>query len=453
MKPVVAIVGPPNAGKSTLFNRLTKTRNALVDDFAGVTRDRLYAEASWNDVTFDIVDTGGFFALDRDPFARKTHDQIRQAIADADAVILLFDGAGGISAYDRDLMDLVREFSVPVFHAVNKIDHPGREDHLYEFYALGAEPLYALSSAHGHGISALLDDVVAALPQTGGETGQEPVRMAVVGRPNVGKSSLINRILGQERVIVSDTPGTTRDAVDTLCRVNGRPYLLIDTAGVRRKSKVKEKLEKYAIIKAMESLDRCDIALIMLDAAAGITEQDVRIAGYAFEKGRACIFLLNKWDLVEKSDRVFKQIKEEIRYRAKYLSFVPILTISALTGRRVPKIFEFADAVFAQYDRRIGTGPLNRILEAATTRTEPSMHHGRRLKFYYAAQTGTRPPTFVCFVNYPEGVHFSYQRYLINQIREAADLDMVPIRVWLRKRGEDRPRKGPGKKKSAKSKS
>lgn len=452
MKPIVAIVGPPNAGKSTLFNRMTKTRSALVDDFPGVTRDRLYAAASWNGVDFDIVDTGGFFALDKDPFAVKTHDQIRQALADADAAILLFDGSSGISAYDRDLMDLMREFSMPVFHAVNKIDNPGREKHLYEFYTLGAEPLYALSSAHGHGIATLLDDLVAALPKN--ETGPEPepIRMAVLGRPNVGKSSLINRILGEERVIVSDAPGTTRDAIDTLCLVNNRSYLLIDTAGVRRKSKVKDKLEKYAVIKAIESLDRCDIALILLDASVGITEQDVRIAGYAYEKGRACIFLLNKWDLVEKTDKVFKQIKEDIRYQAKYLSFAPILTISALTGRRVPKVFEFADAVFQQYSRRIGTGVLNRIIETATTRTEPSMHHGRRLKFYYAAQTGTRPPTFVCFVNYPEGVHFSYQRYLINQIRQAGGLDLVPIRLWLRKRGEDRQNKPVKKKKSARSK-
>jgi GTP-binding protein len=452
MKPVVAIVGPPNAGKSTLFNRLTKSRNALVDDFPGVTRDRLYGSASWDGVDFDIVDTGGFFAADKDPFAEKTHEQIRQAIDDADAVILLFDGSSGISAYDRDLMDLMRQFSVPVFYAVNKIDNPEREKYLYEFYALGAEPLFALSSAHGLGIASLLDSLTAALPKEKTAPEPEPIRMAVLGRPNVGKSSLINRILGEERVIVSDAPGTTRDAIDTLCKVNNKSYLLIDTAGVRRKSKVKDKLEKYAVVKALESLDRCDIALILLDASMGITEQDVRIAGYAYEKGRACIFVLNKWDLVEKSDKVFKQIKEDIRYHAKYLAFAPILTISALTGRRVPKIFEFADAVFTQYSRRIGTGVLNRIIEAATTRTEPSLHHGRRLKFYYAAQTGTRPPTFVCFVNYPEGVHFSYQRYLINQIRQAGGLDLVPVRLWLRKRGEDRQKKPGTRKKREKTK-
>ncbi|MFP4194845.1 MAG: ribosome biogenesis GTPase Der [Desulfosalsimonas sp.] len=452
MKPIVAIVGPPNAGKSTLFNRLTRSRAALVDDFPGVTRDRICTPAAWDGKEFDLVDTGGFLAQERGEFTEKTHHQIRRAISEADAVILLFDGAHGISAYDRDLADLVREFNVPVFCAINKIDHPGREDNVYDFYSLGIQPLYPVSAAHDTGITALLDDLWRALPETDEATPEKPVKMAVIGRPNVGKSSLVNHILGEERIIVSQTAGTTRDAIDTLCSVDGKPYLLIDTAGLRRKSRVKGKLEKYAIGKALESLDRCDIALIMLDAEAGITEQDVRIAGYAYEKGRASIFLLNKWDLVEKHDRVFKRIKEEIRYRAGYLNFAPILTVSALTGRRIPKIFEFADAVYAQYTYRIPTGPLNRIIESATHRTEPSMHRGRRLKFYYAAQTGTRPPTFVCFVNYPEGVHFSYQRYLINRIRESAGLDMVPIRLWLRKRGENGQRKQPGKKKPAKIK-
>ncbi|MCF8111739.1 MAG: ribosome biogenesis GTPase Der [Desulfobacteraceae bacterium] len=452
MKPIVAIVGPPNAGKSTLFNRLTRSRSALVDDFPGVTRDRICAPAFWDGKNFDLVDTGGFLAQDKDEVAEKTHQQIRRAISEADAVILLFDGAHGMSAHDRDLADLAREFNVPVFCAINKIDHPGREDNVHDFYSLGIESFYPVSAAHGTGLTALLDDLGQALPETGQGASDEPVKMAVIGRPNVGKSSLVNRILGEERVIVSETAGTTRDAVDTLCRVNGRPYLLIDTAGLRRKSRVKAKLEKYAIAKALESLDRCDIALIMLDAEAGITEQDVRIAGYAYEKGRACIFLLNKWDLVEKHDRVFKNIKEEIRHRAGYLNFAPVLTVSALTGRRVPKIFEFADAVYAQYTYRVPTGPLNRIIESATLRTEPSMHRGRRLKFYYAAQTGTRPPTFVCFVNYPEGVHFSYQRYLVNRIRESAGLDMVPVRLWLRKRGENNQKKPAKKKKTAKIK-
>ncbi|MFP3999094.1 MAG: ribosome biogenesis GTPase Der [Desulfobacterales bacterium] len=449
MKTIVAIAGPPNAGKSTLFNRLTRSRHALVDDFPGVTRDRICATVSWDDTQFELVDTGGFLMQDKDEFAEKTHHQIRLAIGEADAVILLFDGAHGISAYDRDLADLVREFDIPVFCAINKIDHQAREDNIYDFYSLGFQDLYPVSAAHGTGITALLDDLTAVLPKTDHEALSQPVKMAVLGRPNVGKSSLVNRILGEERIIVSEIAGTTRDAIDTLCEVNGRPYLLIDTAGVRRKSSVKEKLEKYAVVKALESLQRCDIALIMIDSQAGITEQDVRIAGYAYEKGRACIFLLNKWDLVEKHDRVFNKIKDEIRYKAGYLSFAPVLTVSALTGRRLPKIFEFADAVYAQYAHRIPTGPLNRIIESATQRTEPSMHRGKRLKFYYAAQTGTKPPTFVCFVNYPEGVHFSYQRYLINRIRESAGLDMVPIRLWLRKRGEGGQRKPPKKKKQA----
>ncbi|MFP4159097.1 MAG: ribosome biogenesis GTPase Der [Desulfobacterales bacterium] len=451
MKPVVAIAGPPNAGKSTLFNRLTRSRSALVDDVPGVTRDRICAAASWDEVEFDLIDTGGFFIHDKDEFAEKTHQQIRRAIADADAVILLFDGAHGISAYDRDLADLVREFDIPVFCAVNKIDNPERQDNLHDFYSLGTDRLYPVSASHGHGITALLDDLAACLPRSGKQASTEPVKMAVIGRPNVGKSSLVNRILGEDRIIVSRSAGTTRDAIDTPCEVNGRPYLLIDTAGVRRKARVSEKLEKYAVGKALESLERCDIALIMLDAEAGITEQDVRIAGYAYEKGRACIFLLNKWDLVEKNDKVFTRIKEEIRYRAGYLNFAPVLTVSALTGRRVGKIFEFADAVYAQYCRRIPTGPLNRIIESATERTEPSMHRGKRLKFYYAAQTGIKPPTFVCFVNYPEGVHFSYQRYLVNRIRESAELDMVPVRLWLRKRGESGQRRPKKKKKPAKA--
>ncbi|MCF8024683.1 MAG: ribosome biogenesis GTPase Der [Desulfobacteraceae bacterium] len=452
MKPVVAIVGPPNAGKSTLFNRLIRSRAALVDDSPGVTRDRLCASASWDGIEFSLVDTGGFFIYDKDEFAEKSHHQIRQAIREADAVILLFDGAHGISAYDRDLADLVREFDIPVFCTVNKIDHPGREENVYDFYALGLEAVYRVSATHGDGLGALLDDLTASLPQTGETALDEPIKMAILGRPNVGKSSLVNRILGEERIIVSEIAGTTRDAIDTLCEVDGRPYLLIDTAGVRRKSKVRTKLEKYSVGKAIESLKRCDIALIVLDAEAGITDQDVKIAGYAYEEGRACIFLLNKWDLVAKHDRVFTGIKDEIRYQAGYLNFAPVLTVSALTGRRVPKIFEFADAVYAQYTQRIPTGPLNRIIESATLRTEPSMHRGKRLKFYYAAQTGIKPPTFVCFVNYPEGVHFSYQRYLVNRIRESAGLDMVPIRLWLRKRGENKQRKAPKKKKPAKAK-
>lgn len=442
MKPIIAIVGRPNAGKSTLFNKMTRTRDAIVDNFPGVTRDRHYGSMNWNEREFTVIDTGGFYFSDTDEFSEKTHEQVGYAIADADAIIVLFDGTQGVSPFDRDMVELLRGIDRPVFYAVNKMDTDRREDLIYDFFSMGIDPIYSISAEHGHGVGDLLDRITEKLPESTGEPDTEPIRVAIVGRPNVGKSSLVNRILGEERVMVSDIPGTTRDAIDTPFTFNGRSYLLIDTAGIRRKAKVSRKLEKFAIIKALDSLERCDIALIMIDAAEGLSEQDIRIAGYAFERGCACIFLFNKWDLVEKEDGTLKSIKENLRDQAKFLNFAPMLTVSAKTGRRIPKIFEFIDTVYAQYTSRIGTGPLNRIFADATGHTEPPMFHGRRLKFFYAAQTGTKPPTFVCFVNSPEGVHFSYQRYLINRVREATGLDMVPIRLLLRKRSgaEDRPR-------------
>lgn len=437
MKPVVAIVGRPNAGKSTLFNRLTRTRDALVDSMAGVTRDRHYGSASFNDVDFTVIDTGGFYFSDSDQFVQKTHDQVRYAIEDADAIIALFDGTQGVSPHDHDIMDLLRASTKPVIFAANKMDYLKREESLVDFYSFGIEEVFPISAEHGHGIYELLERLVESLPKTDPEETQETIRLAIIGRPNVGKSSLVNRILGEERVIVSDIPGTTRDAIDTRVEVNGRQYLLIDTAGIRRKAKVTEKLEKYAIVKTMDAIARCDIALIMIDAADGIVEQDIKIAGYAYEKGRACIFLLNKWDLVGKSDHTFKKYKEDLEYQASYMSYAPFVTISALTGRRVPKIFDTIETVYEQYTHRSATGPLNRIFSEATELNEPSMFRGRRLKFFYATQIAAKPPTFVCFVNYPEGVHFSYQRYLVNRLRESLGLDKVPIRLFLRKRGGD----------------
>lgn len=440
MKPIVAIVGRPNAGKSTLFNRLTKTRDAIVDSTPGVTRDRHYGSANFNGVDFTVIDTGGFYFADVDPFMQKTHDQVRLAIEDADVIIALFDGTQGPSPYDHDIMDLLRTTARPVVFAVNKIDHVKREENLQEFYAFGIDTLFPVAAEHGHGIYELLEEVVGLLPESAAEAATEPVRLAIVGRPNVGKSSLINQITGQERAIVSDTPGTTRDAIDTHVEISGKPYLLIDTAGIRRRGRVSQKLEKYAVVKSMEAISRCDIALIMIDSADGIVEQDIRIAGYAYEKGRACIFLLNKWDLVEKDDHVFKKYKDDLRAEAAYMAYAPFLTISASTGKRVPKIFEVVDAVYEQFSTRVSTGPLNRIFSDATEQNEPSMFRGRRLKFFYATQISTKPPTFVCFVNYPEGVHFSYQRYLVNRLRDALGFDKVPIRLFFRKRGGDASR-------------
>ncbi|MCU0599960.1 MAG: ribosome biogenesis GTPase Der [Desulfobacterales bacterium] len=442
MKPVVAIVGRPNSGKSTLFNRITKTKDALVDDFPGVTRDRHYGSASWNGTEFTLVDTGGFCGTDADELSVLSRQQVMQAIEDADAVVLLLDGRAGVSPYDHELMELLRNFPRPVFYTVNKIDGSGREPHLYEFYNLGVDALFPVSAEDGYGMSDFLDALTRALPAYGSEPSTEALKVAVIGRPNVGKSSLINRILGEERAIVSEIPGTTRDAIDTPCSINGKSYLLIDTAGIRRKKQVSAKIEKFSIIKALKSIDRCDIALIVLDAQEGVTEQDVKISGYAYERGCACIFIFNKWDLVKKDSKTLQQFVDQIRYSAKYLNFAPVIPVSALTGKNVAKIFQEVELVHHQYATKIATGPLNKIFEQAVEKTEPAMHHGKRIRFYYTTQIASGPPTFVCFVNYPEGVHFSYQRYLVNQIREAAGLDKTPIRLFLRKREEkeNRPR-------------
>jgi GTP-binding protein len=436
MKPVVAIVGRPNAGKSTFFNRITRTKDALVDNFPGVTRDRHYGTCTWNDIEFSVIDTGGFSTGDDDEFSSLSREQVHQAISDADAVILLLDGKGGISPFDTELIKILRGLSCPVFYAVNKIDSYEKEDNINEFYSLGLDTIYPVSAEHGYGIPDFLDILVSTLPKSQTDEDTDAIKIAIIGRPNVGKSSLVNRLLGENRVIVSDIPGTTRDAIDTACEINGRRYLLIDTAGIRRKKQVYEKIEKISIIKALQSIERCDIALILLDAQEGITEQDVKIAGYAFERGCGCIFLLNKWDLVEKDDKTLRRYIEKIRMDAKFLSFTPVLALSALTGQRVPKIFDLVNTVYEQYSARIATGPLNKIFEQATSKTEPAMFQGRRIKFFYATQITTKPPTFISFVNVPDGIHFSYERYLINQIRQETGLDQTPVRLFFRKRHE-----------------
>jgi GTP-binding protein len=436
MKPVVAIVGRPNAGKSTLFNRITRTKDALVDDSPGVTRDRHYGSATWNDVDFSLIDTGGFSSDDGDFFSSLSRDQVHQALSDSDAIILLFDGKSGFSPFDSELMDIIRTLSCPVFYTVNKIDGYEKEVNLNDFYALGIASLYPVSAEHGYGVPDLLDSLVSSLPVSPAEESQGAIKISVIGRPNVGKSSLINQILGENRVIVSEVAGTTRDSIDTECNVNGISYLLIDTAGIRRKKQVYEKIEKISIIKALRSIERCDIALIVIDAHDGITEQDIKIAGYAYERGCGCIFLLNKWDIVEKDHKTLNRFVEKLRMEAKFLGFTPAMPVSALTGKRVPQIFDLVNTVYEQFTTRIATAPLNKIFERSTNRTEPSLYRGRRLKFFYATQISDKPPTFISFVNFPEGIHFSYQRYLINQIRQATGLDKTPVRLFFRKRDE-----------------
>ena len=434
MKPVVAIIGRPNVGKSTFFNRITRSRNAIVDDFPGVTRDRNYSDATWNNVVFTLVDTGGFLSNDKDNFANEIHIQVLQAIEDADVIILLMDGKAGMSPHDRDVVEILRTTAQPVFYAVNKIDGLEQETNLYDFYSLGIKKMYPVSAEHRYGVYDFLDDLILAFPESAPEQTEDMIKLAVVGRPNVGKSSLINRILGEKRLLVSDIPGTTRDAIDSVCTINGKSYLLIDTAGIRRKGKVSKKIEKFSVIKALKSLDRCDVALIVMDANEGITEQDITVAGYAFEKKCSCIMLINKWDLIEKDSKTVKRYYEQLRMESKFLSFAPAITISALTGLRVPKIFTYVDEVYSQYAARITTGQLNRIIELAIKKTEPSLYRGKRLKFYYATQVTAKPPTFVCFVNYPDAVHFSYKRYLINRIREHTGLDKTPLRLIFRQR-------------------
>ena len=436
MKPIVAIVGRPNVGKSTLFNRITRTKDALVDNFPGVTRDRHYGDANWNDVEFTLVDTGGF--TEGEDFADEIRFQVHEAIADSDVILLMLDGKAGMSPFDSEILNFLRSIDKPIFYAVNKIDGAEQEIYLSEFYQLGLDTLYPLSAEHRYGLTDLLDEMARVLsdladgPQE--DSAAEMIRLAVVGRPNVGKSSLINRILGQDRLLVSDIPGTTRDAIDSVCKLDGKSYLLVDTAGIRRKGKVTRKLEKFSVIKALRSLERCDVALIVMDASEGITDQDISIAGYAYDRGCGCIMLLNKWDLVEKDSKTVKVYYERLRDQAKFLSFAPAMTISALTGQRVTKTFKLVDEVYGQYAKRIATGQLNRILEKAIQKNEPSLHRGNRVKFFYAAQISTRPPTIVCFVNYPQAVHFSYKRYLLNQLREASGLDKTPIRMIFRQR-------------------
>jgi len=436
MKPVVALIGRPNVGKSTLFNRITRARKALVDDFPGVTRDRHYEDAQWNDIEFTIIDTGGFLSTDDDYFASQIKAQLTIAAEQADVLIFILDGRAGLSPYDRELADFLRRMSKPVFYLINKIESYKQHDELFEFYSLGIDHFYEISAEHGIGVGDFLDDLVQAFPEyeQSKEDDENIIKIAIVGRPNVGKSSLANRLFGEQRLVVNEKAGTTRDAIELKCEHKGRQFILVDTAGIRRKGKVTQKIEKFSILKSLKSLDDCDVALILIDSDEGITDQDITIAGYAEDRGCGALFLLNKWDLLDKERKSIKKYMEDLRNKSKFLSYAPAMTISALTGQRCHKILDEVVKIHKEYCHRINTGVLNRIIEDAVYRTEPSLHKGKRLKFFYATQVATKPPCFVCFVNFPKAVHFSYERYLLNQLRQMIPLEKTPIKLFFREK-------------------
>ena len=437
-RPVVAIVGRPNVGKSTLFNKLVGARLSIVDDKPGVTRDRIYGDCEWLGHRFLLVDTGGIEPRADDVILSQMRAQANIAIATADVIVLVTDLRSGVVATDQDVANMLQKSGKPVILCVNKCDSVGAPDpEFYEFYNLGMGDPIAVSAVHGHGTGDLLDAVIAYFPpESEEEEEDDTIKVAVIGKSNVGKSSLINRISGQERAIVSDIAGTTRDATDTRIENQYGKFTFIDTAGIRRKSKVTDAIEKYSIIRARTAVERANVCVIMIDATEGFTEQDSKVAGIALDQGKGCIVVVNKWDAVEKDGNTMREYKEKLAVDFAFMKFAPFVFISAKTGQRVDRLFEQIAYVYAQSTMRISTGKLNEILGAATARVQPPTDKGKRLKIYYMTQASVCPPTFVFFVNNAQLFHFSYQRYLENQIREVFGLEGTPVRFIIRERGE-----------------
>ena len=437
-RPLVAIVGRPNVGKSMLFNRLVGQRLSIVEDTPGVTRDRLYAECEWSGRKFDMVDTGGIEPSTDSEILLFMREQAQIAIDAATVIILVTDLRTGVTAADQDVANMLLRSKKPVVLAVNKADATGAVDPgVYEFYSLGLGDPIPVSAVHGHGTGDLLDACLRYFPEPGEDEEEEDlIKVAIIGKPNVGKSSLLNCILGEKRVIVSDVAGTTRDAVDSVFENEHGRYLFIDTAGIRRKSKVDERVEKFSVMRAQLAIERADVCLILIDARDGVTDQDTKIAGLAHEAGKASIVVVNKWDLVEKETGTMEKMRKDIMRDLSFMSYAPILFISAMTGQRTERLFELINYVNDQSSMRITTGMLNNVLADAQARVQPPTDKGRRLKIYYMTQTGIKPPNFVIFCNSKELFHFSYQRYLENQIRAVFGLEGTPIRIVIRQKGD-----------------
>ena len=428
--PTVAIIGRANVGKSTLFNKICKKRSSIVNNTPGVTRDRIYSRAEWFGKTFMVVDTGGIDLGGKDAIETQVREQADFALEEAEAIIFVADGRQGATPQDKDIVEKIRHSGKPLFLAVNKVDDPKLEEKMYEFYELGVATTIAISAEHGIGIESLLESLTENFPESEpAQNDSDAIKVAVIGRPNVGKSTLINKLLRSDRCIVSTTPGTTRDSVDIPLEVKGKKYDLIDTAGIRRKGKTRKLLDKFSVIMALKALERCDIAVLLVDGSAGVSDQDAVIAGYAYERGIGCIIAVNKWDLVNLEVISQKEFEESVRRKMKFLSFAPIITLSAKTGKGLGRFFPEVEKVYQEYAKNIPTAALNQCFEKAIRKNPMSSYRGKFLKLFYSTQVKTCPPTFKCYMNYPQGIHFSYQRYLTNSLRQTFGFGGTPVRI------------------------